>query len=76
MFGGVSGPLCRSLISKTVPVEDIGMFHMFHGSDSMLSLYFIASAKLYRFASFPVLLSQQMKTVYLLSVIWFEILYH
>jgi hypothetical protein len=39
VLGGVSGPLCRSIISKTVPLEDVGMFH---DSDSILSLYLVS----------------------------------
>lgn len=72
ILGGVSGPLCRSVISKTVPLEDIGMFH---GSDLILFLYFVATAKLQCFISFPVFVNKQMKTGYLLSVVWFDFLY-
>ncbi|PNF29985.1 hypothetical protein B7P43_G06967 [Cryptotermes secundus] len=47
VLGGVSGPLCRSLISKTVPLEDIGT--VFAMTSMIESLTPIAASPLYTF---------------------------
>jgi hypothetical protein len=45
---------------------------MFHGSDSILSLFLVANAKLKCLTAFPVFMNKQMGTGYLLSMVWFD----